>query len=75
MKGFFRRQARLANSFFVQWEKKIENRIAPPQLPGWNFDRLEELQIKEGGKIYSFNKTLSIMGYPHRGLSTLRATN
>ena len=41
-KGFFRRRAQLANRFPVRWEKKIESRIAPPLMPGWCCDCLEE---------------------------------
>jgi hypothetical protein len=35
----------MENLFPVPWEKKIESSIAPPQLLGWNCDRLEEVQI------------------------------
>jgi len=42
MKGFFRARTPQANRFPVQWEKMIESGIAPPQLPGWCCDRLEE---------------------------------
>jgi hypothetical protein len=33
------------NRFPVRWEKKIESCIAPPQLPEWCCDRLEEGNI------------------------------
>jgi hypothetical protein len=74
MKGCLRARALLANRFPVRWEKKNESGIAPPRL-GVCCDRLEELQIDEVGQIYIFSESLSIMGYPHHGLSTLRATN
>jgi len=41
MKGFVRARAQTAKRFPVLWEKKIENGIAPPRLPGWNCDRLK----------------------------------
>jgi hypothetical protein len=44
-KGFFRARTRAVNRFPVRWEKKIESGIAPPQLPGWCCDRLEEGNI------------------------------
>jgi hypothetical protein len=60
MKGFVRRRMRLAIRFFAGWEKKTENRIAPPQRPGWCHARLEGLQIEEVGRIYISGEVLSI---------------
>jgi len=69
-KGFFRSRARLPIRFPVRLEKMIENRIAPPQLPGWCCDCLERLQIEGVWRIYSFNRSLSNTDRYH-GLSRL----
>src|SRR5512134_2907171 len=43
VKGFIRARAQPANRFLIRREKKIENRIAPPHLPGWCCGRLERI--------------------------------
>ena len=58
-KGFFRGRARTAKRFPVRWNKKIESGIAPPQLPGWDCDRLEGENIDVVRRIYSFIRRLS----------------
>jgi len=63
----------MANRILVRWEKKIENRIAPPGTSGWCCDRLEELQIEGVGRIYWFDESLSIT-VPKAGFEPARVS-
>jgi hypothetical protein len=58
-RDFFR--AGVDNRFFCWWEG-LRVRITPPCLPGRFCDRLEGEQTEGVGRIYIFNRILSILG-------------